>query len=549
MPATREGTVIFFDDIESGVNGWTSVDHTAVISTKFHLDTYMAYEGTYSWWCGELNPGFSGGDGYGNSWDQRLEIPPTDLAGATYPILTYAYRHDSEPEYDFTYVQAESNGVYMNLARGYDGSSGGWHDLGTYGFTLSGYDNPLKARFRFLSDGAWSDEDGTYETDGGAFHCDNVKVFDYYTGYVYFYDDCESGGLCVPSQPSGSGDWWHIVDRECSAYSGTHSWWCGDDADTSLIPPSLFNSLISPPVDLTGVSVCTVRLAMHIEVPTVDDDYVSFGASSDSGANWTVLASYWGDFGECSGWGGFLLEQGVDLGANGLLPATEVLLGVTMHTTDNGCGPGAGGGAGVMIDDVLFLSADPPVPPEVWHVPGEVPTIQAALDSASAGETVMVAPGTYSPSTRGESFPIVMKSGVELVSTAGASLTILDAEGTARVLNCVDSAHDTYIEGFTLTGGASTEGGGVYCSNASPGFSECVLTGNSATTGGGLYCDNGSGPALSNCTLVENEADDGSGMCSAGGSDVDLFACLVVYGGPGAAVYCAGGGTAELSVL
>ena len=529
--------------MESGTNGWTSVDNTATISTKFHLDTYLAYEGTYSWWCGELNPDFTGGDGYGNSWDQRLEIPPTDLSGATYPILTYAYRHYSEPDYDFTYVQAESNGVYMNLARGYDGSSGGWHDLGLYGFTLSGYDNPLKVRFRFVSDGAWSDEDGLYASDGGAFHCDNLKVFDYYGGYIYFYDDGESGGLCIPSHPTGSGDWWHIIDRACSAYSGTHSWWCGDDADTSLIPPSLSNSLISPHIDLTGVLVCTVRLAMHVEIPTVDDDYVAFSASNDSGANWTNLGAWWGDFGECSGWGSFLLEKGFDLGAQGLLPAPDILLRIIMHTTDNGCGPGAGGGAGVMIDDVTFLSFGPSV---VWHVPGDVPTIQAALDSASAGETVLVAPGTYSPSTRGESFPIVMKSGVELVSESGASSTILDAEGTASVFNCIDSALDTSIEGFTLTGGASTEGGGIYCDNASPGFVWCVLVGNSATTGGGFYCDNGSGPALTNCTLVENEADDGSGVCSAGGSEVDLVGCLVVYGGPGAAVSCTDGGTARL---
>jgi len=539
----RGSQTLFFDDMESGTNGWTSVDNTGTLSARFHLDTYLAHEGTYSWWCGEINPEFSGGDGYGNSWDQRLEIPPTDLAGATYPILTYAYRYHSEPEYDFTYVQAESNGVYMNLACGYDGSSGGWQDLGLYGFTLSGYDNPLKARFRFVSDGAWSDEDGIWDSDGGAFHCDNLTIFDYYGGYVYFYDNGESGGLCVPSQPTGSGDFWHIIDRECSAYSGTHSWWCGDDADTSQIPPSLSNSLISPPIDLTGVLVCTVRLAMHIEVPTVDDDYVAYSASNDGGANWVNLGAWWGDFGECSGWGSFLLEQGFDLGDEGLLPASELLFRVTMHTTDNGCGPGAGGGAGVMIDDFEVLAY---APSAVWHVPGDVPTIQAALDSASAGDMVLVAPGTYSHSTRGESFPLVMKSGVELISESGAASTIIDAEGTGRVLNCIDSALDTSIDGFTLTGGASTEGGGIYCSNASPEFLECLLVGNSATTGGGLYCDGGSGPALTNCTLVENEAGDGSGVCSAGGSEVDLVACVVVYGGQGAAVHCTDGGTAEL---
>ena len=63
-----------------------------------------------------------------------------------------------------------------------------------------------------------------------------------------------------------------------------------------------------------------------------------------------------------------------------------------------------------------------------WDVPSpECPTIQPGIDSATAGDTVKVLPGTYSPSTKGESFPILMEDGVVLRSSSGASTTIIDA--------------------------------------------------------------------------------------------------------------------------
>ncbi len=77
-----------------------------------------------------------------------------------------------------------------------------------------------------------------HNTVGGGFACDNVKLFDFYTSTVFFYDDAESGGLCVPGHPGASGDYWHRRYDDCSSYSPHYSWWCGDDADTSLIPRS-----------------------------------------------------------------------------------------------------------------------------------------------------------------------------------------------------------------------------------------------------------------------------------------------------------------------
>jgi hypothetical protein len=346
---TRSPVVLWFDDMEGGTAGWTHVDNTATAAVQFHLDTHLAYEGTYSWWCGQLNQDYAGGDGYDNGWDQRLHVPTTDIAGATYPIFTYAYRFDSEPGYDFTYVQAESNGVYVNLNKGYNGSSSGWQDLDVYGYVLTSYDNPVNVRFRFVSDGAWSDGDGLYDSDGGGFMCDNVKIFDYVGGFVYFYDDCESGGLCEPQIPASSGDWWHLADRPCAAYSDPHVWWCGDDADTSLIPPNLDNSLVSPEITIVGSSTCTLRMLLHAEVPAVDYDYWLEEITTDGGGEWIATGNWWGDFGQCDGWAVSGIT-GTDLSP--YLPGTTFQFRLSFHTTDNGCGPGAAGGAGIMLDDI-----------------------------------------------------------------------------------------------------------------------------------------------------------------------------------------------------
>ena len=345
LPNSRSPIVLFFDDMESGVGGWTTVDNTAGAAPHFHVDTYMAYEGTYSWWCGTFDYDTDGG--YGNSWDDRLVIPTTDVSAATYPILTYAFRHDSEAGYDYTYVQAESGGVYVNLNRGYDGAAP-WTDIGLYGFILETYDNPLNARFRFISDGAWSDQDGLYLSNGGGFMCDNVKVFDYFGGYVYFFDNADDEINLVPGVPGAAGDYWHLIDRMCPAYSDPHSWWCGDDADTSLTPPTLNNSLISPTVSIVGAATCTLRMLLHAEVPTVDDDYWTEEVSVDGGGSWTTTGAWWGDFGTCDGWGTSGIA-GVDISS--LLPGTQFQFKLTFYSTDNGCGPGAAGGAGIMLDD------------------------------------------------------------------------------------------------------------------------------------------------------------------------------------------------------
>ncbi len=370
---------------EGSAPGWTHEDLTATAETKFHVDTYLAFDDPgvpedHSWWCGELNPAFSGGDGYWNGWDQRLELPPIDVGfvaaedrswgsikaryqdgvpesvpspcrTAILPVLTFPYRHDSEGGYDYTWVEYDSLGTWRPLNEGYDGSSGGWQDTGPYGFDLTdcSVGGEITLRFRFLSDGAWSDEDGLYPSDGGAFHVDNILVYDYLSGHEYFFEDCEGAVECTPRVPEPAGDYWHIVTDLCSSYSDPHSWWCGDDADTGLIPPNLANALYSPIINVSDAYTCTLRHLVHAEIPTVDSDLWTEAVSLDGGVTWHQTHAWWGDFQACDGWGssGF---AGDDLGPY-LIDGDNFMFRITMYTTDNGCGPGVAGGAGINLDD------------------------------------------------------------------------------------------------------------------------------------------------------------------------------------------------------
>jgi hypothetical protein len=195
--------------------------------------------------------------------------------------------------------------------------------------------------------------------------CDIVKIFDYFGGYVYFYDDADADVHMIPAVPPSAGDFWHIIDRACPAWSDPHSWWCGEDADTSFVPPFLQNGLFTPVVTIFAES-CTAYWYGHFAIPQVDNDYIVYSGTCD-GVTYYDLAAYWGDFGSCDGWGGTPINVGFDVGQFCTPPITNAGFLFIMNTTDNGCGPGLGGDAGYMIDDFSFWGiAGVPVEDSSW---------------------------------------------------------------------------------------------------------------------------------------------------------------------------------------
>lgn len=125
----------------------------------------------------------------------------------------------------------------------------------------------------------------------------------------------------------------------------------------------------------------------------------------------------------------------------------------------------------------------------VIRVPSQQPTIQAGLDAAGTGDTVLVATGTYP-----ERITWPARDGIVLASEQGAESTVIDAGRAGRVItmNAMLYTSATVVRGFRIANGQqSGSAAGVYCTGA-PVFLQNQIVDNlslQATTGGGVYAD------------------------------------------------------------
>lgn len=130
-------------------------------------------------------------------------------------------------------------------------------------------------------------------------------------------------------------------------------------------------------------------------------------------------------------------------------------------------------------------------------VPVDEPAIQAGIDAASYGDTVLVLPGYYSEK-------IDMKNGVALIGS-GASVTTVDGSvGGFRTIGCTGVFDEnTRVEHFTIVGGATNYwNAGVKCAeNSSARIRFNVLVGNNM---GILVKENYGQPVIEHNTIVGN---------------------------------------------
>jgi hypothetical protein len=152
----------------------------------------------------------------------------------------------------------------------------------------------------------------------------------------------------------------------------------------------------------------------------------------------------------------------------------------------------------IVLSVVLFAAA---ASARVIVVPDSAATIQAGLDAAGYGDTVLVMPGTY---VENLSWPA--RDGIRLYSADGPAATVIDGGGNGRVVDIAGTGirEATELRGFTVTGGrsfgSSGTGAGIRVSNANPVITGNIIRGNENVTdsgntsgrnhGGGLYISN-----------------------------------------------------------
>jgi len=151
------------------------------------------------------------------------------------------------------------------------------------------------------------------------------------------------------------------------------------------------------------------------------------------------------------------------------------------------------------------------------HVPAEQPTIQQGIAAAAEGDTVLVAPDTYTGSlNRDLDFG---GTNVVLVSEGGYESTIIDCESSGRGF-FFHSGEDTtsVVSGFMIANAVADTGAGAYCAaGSSPRFESCkFVDGTAQGLGGGLHCG-ASSPVVDHCVFARNVAVDPSRIAGYGG--------------------------------
>ena len=177
---------------------------------------------------------------------------------------------------------------------------------------------------------------------------------------------------------------------------------------------------------------------------------------------------------------------------------------------------------------------------EVINVPEDFETIQAGIDAAEDGDTVLVQPGVYHENVVLRTADITLASLILVTGhTWTIDSTIIDADDEDCGIS-VELANDAgaIIRGFTVRNGQQFCGGGIDVQHGQPVFEDMVVTECSAEWwGGGIYLTNSSSAEFRRCRIFENDAFWGGGVAVNGAtlvmSDCELTSNEAKYDGAG----------------
>lgn len=185
---------------------------------------------------------------------------------------------------------------------------------------------------------------------------------------------------------------------------------------------------------------------------------------------------------------------------------------------------------GVGLPVLALLLTELPVQAGTVRVPSERPTIQAGVNAAIEGDTVLLAPGTYAGPGN---YNITMgNKSLTVRSETGPQLTVIDCQGINRAFTLRGYTSDTLaFEGMTIRNGDAgfaSSGGAIYSEGCSIRMVRCILADNQAREGGAVFVLSADGGCfLTECTLVENAASYDGSAIYAFNANVTLEKCLL----------------------
>ena len=157
-------------------------------------------------------------------------------------------------------------------------------------------------------------------------------------------------------------------------------------------------------------------------------------------------------------------------------------------------------------------------------------TIQTGIDAANDGDTVLVAPGTYVENINFNGKNIV-------VIGEDRETTIIDGNQNGSVVTFNGGEDNTAVlSGFTITNGLASEGGGINCFESSATIYDLIVSYNTALEYGGgvhFYGSSLNNPSLYNSQIIGNNSNgewwsDGGGIYCLDAS-VSIFNIEIIY--------------------
>lgn len=193
----------------------------------------------------------------------------------------------------------------------------------------------------------------------------------------------------------------------------------------------------------------------------------------------------------------------------------------------------------------------------IINVPAEQPTIQAGINVAVDGDTVLLQPNTYYENIDYVGKNIIVASlFLTTQDTSYISQTIIDGNQNGSVVT-FENGEDSIaflcgliiqngsgfgggifcsqsiprLENITIknnTGEFNTSGSGIYCIYSSPSLKNVIINNNSTVNiGGGILLCLNSNPIMENVTISNNSAGSyGGGICCISDSNPALINCI-----------------------